>query len=175
MKKNVLQEEMNVLEELLQSINHIVTPFSFREELKSIMDPETRRRLSEKYPKCFLPVRMGNKDVPFLPICNRNGATDRDMIAFSMKLANRLLGREDVDRGMLEVTMKKLNRLNTSYSKEIATPADIAAKKANVTKAMILLKQSLDSIRGGEAGVGADSEPDADFVDVLPRRPISVP
>ena len=176
MKKNVLQEEMKVLEELLQTINHIVTPFSFRDELKSIMDPTTRRRMCEKHPKCFLPVRMGNKDIPFLPICNRNGATDKDMIAFSMKLANRLLGRENVDRGMLEITLKKLNRLNTSYSKDIPTPADVAARKANVTKAMVVLRRQLDSIRGNNPGIGSDTEPEADFVDVIPRRrPISVP
>jgi hypothetical protein len=176
MKKNILQEEMQVLEELLQSINHIVTPFSFRDELKSIIDPTTRRRLSEKYPRCFLPVRMGNKDIPFLPICNRNGATDKDMIAFSMKLANRLLGREDVDRGMLEITMKKLNRLNTTYSKEIPTPPGPAAKKANVTKAMLMLRRDLDLLRGNNPGIGSDAEPEADFIDMVPkRRQISLP
>lgn len=170
-----LNEAFQKLEELLQTVNHIVTPFSFRDELKSVMDPTTRKRMCEKHPKCFLPVRMGNKDIPFLPICNRNGATDKDMIAFSMKLANRLLGREEVDRGMLEITLKKLHRLNTTYSKEIPTPADAAAQKALATKAMILLKHHLDKIRGGEPGIGSDSEPDADFIDVISKRPVSLP
>lgn len=170
-----INEAFQKLDELLQTVNHIVTPFSFRDELESVMDPETRKRLYEKNPRCFLPIRMGNKDIPFLPICNRNGATDKDMIAFSMKLANKLLGRENVDRGMLEITLKKLNRLNTTYSKEIPTPANMAAQKALATKAMILLKQNLDQIRNGNPGVGSDSEPDADFIDVIPRRTVSVP
>lgn len=148
MKKQLFQEEFSVLDELLQSVNSIVTPVSFRDELLAVMEPNTRKRLYEKNPRCFLPVRMGNKDVPFLPICNRNGGTDKEMIAFSMKLANRLLGREDVDRGMLEITMKKLNRLNSTYAKNIPTPAGPAAQKALVTKAMITLKKNLDSIRG---------------------------
>jgi len=70
------------------------------------------------------------------------------MIAFSLKLANRLLDREDVDRGMLEIVIKKLNRMNSTYSKDIPTPPDMAARKANVTKAMILLKKQLNTLRG---------------------------
>jgi hypothetical protein len=149
MKKNNLNEQFQHLDEILQSVNDIITPFSFQDELRSVMDKETRKRLSEKYPKCFMPVRMGNKDNYVLPVCNRNGATDRNMIAFSMKLANRMLDREDVDRGMLEVTMKKLKRLHSTYSKSVPTPADRAAQKANVTKSFKKMKQYLDDIRKG--------------------------
>lgn len=150
MKKKVFKEDFQRLEEFIQKINNIITPFSFRDELKSVMDKETRIRMSEKYPKCYLPVRMGNKDIPFLPLCNRNGATDKNMISFSMKLANRLLGREDVDRGMLEITLKKLSRMNNTYSKDIPTPPGPASQKANVTKSLILLKKNLDKIKNGE-------------------------
>lgn len=161
--KNNLNEEFKVLEEFIQKVNSIVTPFSFRDELKAVMDKETRRRLSERYPKCFLPVNMGNKDIPFLPICNRSGASDKNMIAFSMKLANRLLGRDDVDRGMLEITIKKLSRLNSIYSKDIPTPPDMAARKANVTKAMMVLKRELDRIKT------SNDEP------IPPKAPIALP
>lgn len=146
MKKKTLAEQYQHLDELLQGVNDIMTPFSFRDELKAVMDPMTRKNLSEKYPRCFMPVRMGNQDAFILPVCNRNGATDKNMIAFSMKLANRLLDREDIDRGMLEVTIKKLNRLNSTYSKTIPTPADRAAQKANITKSFSKMKQYLDAI-----------------------------
>jgi len=148
MKKKVFTEDFQRLEEFIQKVNDIITPFSFRDELKAVMDKETRKRMSEKYPKCFMPVNMNNKDNFVLPICNRNGSTDKNMIAFSMKLANRLLDRKDVDRGMLEVTIKKLSRMNNTYSKDIPTPPGPAAKKANVTKALNILKKNLDSIRG---------------------------
>lgn len=147
MKKKILNE-VNKLTEFIQKVNDIVSPISFRDELRAVMDRNTRKHLCEKHPKCWLPVNISNSSVPFLPICNRNGATDRRMIAFSMKLANRLLGREDVDRGTLEITIKKLNRLNNTYSKDIPTPPGSVAKKANITKAMIILKRQLDSIKG---------------------------
>jgi len=148
MKKKVFTEDFQKLEEFIQKVNDIITPFSFRDELKAVMNKETRKRMCEKYPKCFLPVRIGNKDAFIMPVCNRNGATDKNMIAFSLKLANRLLDREDVDRGMLEIVIKKLNRMNSTYSKDIPTPPDMAARKANVTKAMILLKKQLNTLRG---------------------------
>lgn len=96
-----------------------------------------------------MPIRMGNQDAFILPVCNRNGATDKNMIAFSMRLANRMLDREDVDRGMLEITMKKLHRLHSTYSKTVPTPADRAAQKANITKSFKKMKQYLDTINKG--------------------------
>lgn len=165
MKKKVFTEDFQKLEEFIQKVNNIITPFSFRQELKAVMNKNTRKRMCEKYPKCFMPVRIGNKEAFIMPVCNRNGATDKNMIAFSMKLANRLLDREDVDRGMLEITIKKLQRMNSTYSKDIPTPPGMAAQKANVTKAMILLKKQLNSIRGT----------DVEGSPVVQRPPISLP
>jgi hypothetical protein len=165
MKKKIFTEDFQNLSEFIQKINNIITPFSFRDELKAVMNKETRKHLSEKYPKCFLPVRIGNKDAFIIPICNRNGATDKNMISFSIKLANKLLDREDVDRGMLEIVIKKLNRMYNTYSKDIPTPPDMAARKANVTKAMILLKKQLNALRSTDK----DGEP------VVQRAPIAVP
>lgn len=165
MKQKVFTEDFQKLEEFIQKVSDIITPFSFRDELKAVMNKDTRKRMCEKFPKCFMPVRMGNRENFILPVCNRNGATDKNMIAFSMKLANRLLDREDVDRGMLEITIKKLNRMNSSYSKDIPTPPDVAARKANVTKAMIVLKKQLNALRGT----------DVEGSPVVQRPPVAVP
>ena len=165
MKKKPILTEINKLQEFIQKVSDIVSPISFRDELRAVMDPQIRKSLCEKHPKCFLPVRMGNKDAFIMPVCNRNGATDKNMIAFSMKLANRLLDREDVDRGMLEITIKKLNRMYNTYSKDIPTPPNVAAQKANITKAMIVLKKQLNALRATDA----EGEP------VVQRPPISVP
>lgn len=150
MKKTNLKEEFKVLEEFIQKVNDIVSPISFRDELRAVMDKDVRKNLCEKYPKCWIPVRIGNSDHMIMPICNRNGATDKNMIAFSLKLANRLAGREDVDRGMLEVSIRKLERLNNKYSQDIPKPYDMAAKKANVTKALVKMKNYLDQIKGND-------------------------
>lgn len=147
MKNKIYLKEFNSLQELIQKINHIMTPLTFRDELKSILNKDTIKNLSEKYPKCFFPINMGNGAMN-LPICNRNGSTDKRMIAFSLKAANRLMKRDDVDRGMLEVTIKKLERLNTTYSKDVPTPANKAAIKANLTKSFIKMKKYLDDIKG---------------------------
>jgi len=165
MSRKEILNEMDKLQEFIQKVSDIISPISFRDELRAVMDKQTRKNLSERHPKCFLPVRMGNRDAFIMPICNRNGATDKNMIAFSMKLANRLLDREDVDRGMLEITIKKLKRMHNTYSKDIPTPPGMAARKANVTKAMILLKKNLNALRG------TDKEGEL----VSQSRPISVP
>lgn len=146
MKKEYLKEFKN-LQELIQKINHIMTPLTFRDELKSVLDPTTVKNLSEKYPKCYFPINMGNSQM-VLPICNRNGSTDKRMITFALKAANRMMKRDDVDRGMLEVTIKKLERLNSTYSKDIPKPANKAAIKANLTKSFIKMRQYLDTIKG---------------------------
>jgi hypothetical protein len=147
MKKERLNEDFKQLDEFIQKINDIMTPFSFRDELRAVMDKNTRKNLYEKNPRCFMPVRIGNKDIPFLPICNRNGATDKEMIAFSMKLANRLNGREDVNRGMLEITMKKLQNLHNRYSKEIPKPIETSVQKSNITKSFNRMKEYMDKIK----------------------------
>lgn len=165
MKEKIFLNEFEKIQEFIQKVSDIVSPISFRDELKRVIDPNVRKHLCEKYPKCFLPVRIGNRDAFIMPICNRNGATDKNMIAFSLKLANRLLDREDVDRGMLQITIKRLNRMFNTYSKDIPTPPGAAAKKANVTKAMILLKKNLNALRG------TDKEGEI----VINKRPISLP
>jgi hypothetical protein len=143
-----INESFQILDELLQKVNDIVYPFSYRDELKAIMDKQTRHNLFEKYPRCFLPINIGNKDAFILPICNRAGATDRNMIAFSKKFANRLLDRPDVNRGMLEITMKKLDRMDNKYSKEPVRPADMAARKGNSTKSLNKIKDYIHNLKG---------------------------
>ena len=55
--------------------------------------------------------------------------------------------------------------MNSSYSKDIPTPPDVAARKANVTKAMIVLKKQLNSLRGT----------DVEGSPVVQRPPVAVP
>lgn len=118
MKKNKVEDTFKELDKYLHEINSIVGPFSYRSDLEAVMDKNTRHNLYEKNPRCFMPIRLGNKDIPFLPICNRNGATDKNMVAFSLKLANKLLDREDVDRGLLTITIKKLEDLSSNDDSE---------------------------------------------------------
>lgn len=165
MKKEIFTEDFETLNEFIQKVSDIVSPMSFRDELRAVMNKDSRKQLYEKYPKCWMPIRLGNTDHMILPVCNRSGATSKEMIAFSMKLANKLAGREDVDRGMLEITLKKLKRMHNTYSRDIPSPPNRVAQRANITKAMTVLKRQLNSIRG------EDKEGE-----IVPQRvPISVP
>jgi len=144
MGKDILKEEFHRLEEFIQKINHIVTPISFRDELKSIMDRERRKALCEKYPKCWIPINVGGSLIPFLPICNRNGMTDPRMIDFSLKLAKRLNNRENIDHEMLEFAIDKLEKLHLKCSQKTPKTDHVTSKKDKISKASNTLNRSLE-------------------------------
>lgn len=148
MKKDTLfKEEFHRLEECVQKLNHIITPISFRDELKSIMDRETRELLYEKYPKCWIPLSVGGSLIPFLPICNRNGMTDSRMIDFSLKLAKRLNGRENIDPAMLKFTIYKLMKLKLKFGQRISKIDHVTDQKNKGEKALSILDKTLENIR----------------------------
>lgn len=113
-----LKESFNLLQEYLDDVEELINPLSYRDELKALMDPETRKEMCEKHPHCFLPVNIGNKDAFIMPVCNRKGAYDKNMIAFSKKFANRMLGNPEVNRGMLEISIRKMEDLEKDPNQE---------------------------------------------------------
>lgn len=144
--QKILEESFKKLEEQIQKISDIVSPISFRDELTAIMDRNARKHLCEKHPKCWMPINIGSKEIPFLPICSRSGAADKRMIAFSMKLCRKLNSREYINQGMLEITLKKLERLHSKYSKDPVKPYKMAAQKGNVSKSLKILKRNIQDI-----------------------------
>lgn len=148
MKKQTLDESFQRLEEYIQKINSIISPISFRDELTAVMDKTSRQRLCEKYPKCWLPLTVGARDIPFLPICSRSGMVDSRMVQFSLKLCRRLNGKENIDQEKLANAMGRLERLHSKYSRDPVKPAGMAYQKGRVTKGLNILKRNLDSIKG---------------------------
>jgi hypothetical protein len=149
MKKGVFQEDFKLLDELIHKIGNIISPVdNYNDEIKMVMTPETRKRIFDKNPKCFFPVRMGNKDAFILPVCNRKGMTDQNMIALSIKMANKLLDRENVDRGMLEITIRRLERLHNKYSKDEVKPSGRAGLKGHLTRRLRNLNDYLHNLEG---------------------------
>jgi len=137
-KKNSLNEQLQLLEELVRKVYSLINPIPFSYDLQWLMRQDEKNALFEKNPKCFLRLRrMGSSglyDIPFFPVCNRSGMIDPQMIALSLKMVDKLAGNDRIDQDALIVTATKLKALQSKYSKEIPKPTEMASKKSAVTK-----------------------------------------
>jgi hypothetical protein len=88
-------------------------------------------------------MNIGQKSMVF-PVCNRSGMEDPDIIAISLKVANKLAGRSDINTNELVVILKKLKMLQTKFSKDIPKPSDMAARKGMSTKELNQIKSLLN-------------------------------
>jgi len=137
-KKENLNENIQLLEELVRKAYELISPIPFDYELKWLMKQDHRNALFEKNPKCFLKLkRMGRSDlyeVPFFPVCNRAGMIDPQMIDLSLKMVDQVAGNDRVDQDSLVVVAQKLKALKSKFSKELPRTNEMGAKKAQVTK-----------------------------------------
>lgn len=122
------------IEELIRKVTSIVSPGLYDETLNVIMNKETRKRLYDDHPKCFIPMTYGDKNPLLLPICNRQGLEDLKMIRFSMKLMDRMKKHfNDIDQDNIDSIIIKLKRLESKFLKEIPKSTRMAALKAKST------------------------------------------
>ena len=142
MKK--LYEEFFHLEELLRTADSLINPMTVDQRLAWLMDKNVRGKLFEEYPKCFLKLNMGAKHM-VLPVCNRSGMHDPQIIDISIKMANKIAGKPDIDTEELKVTLHKLEFLKNKYSKAIPKPSNAAGQKGNVTKNLNQISRLLKS------------------------------
>lgn len=133
-KKDKLNEQLQLLEELVRRAYQLINPVPFSYDLKWLMKQNERNALFEKRPKCFLKIKHMGREIPILPVCNRSGIIDKEMIDLSLKMVDRLAGNDRVDQDALIVTATKLKALKSKYSKEIPKPSDMAGRKAHVTR-----------------------------------------
>jgi len=142
------KKDFTKLTELLRKVNDVLSPYTYKDTLAALQRKDLRDRLYGKFPKCFLVIK-GNPEVNnyFFSICNRLGMIDPKIISFSMKYAERLLQEPGIDAGQVEVILAKLKRLHSKYSKEVPKPANVAAKKAIISKMVDKFKNYLDDVR----------------------------
>ena len=151
MGKDTIKEDLEILRELIRTAyNHLdpVDKFSFLYH-KKIM-----QKLYGKHPKCFLNLKradggpMGQPVMPYvLPVCNRSGIYDPDVIRVSMKMVKRLMDQEGAGRfdiNDLQVTLDKLDRYHNRYAKEIPKPHNMAGRKANMSRMFNNIGKHLD-------------------------------
>lgn len=141
-----LNEQFEQLDELIRKVNSLIAPYDVHDELKWLLKKDIRKKMFEEFPKCFLSLRSRGRELPFLPICNRQGMEDPQIIAFSMKLAHRLKNKPDVDQDHLDVVLVKLQRLHNKFDKEVPKPGDVAAKKGLITRLFKNIKGYLDQV-----------------------------
>lgn len=133
-KKENINENIQLLEELVRKAYELISPIPFDYDLKWLMKQDHRNALFERNPKCFLMLKRMGRDVPFFPVCNRAGAMCPKMIDISLKMIDKLSGNDQIDQNALVVTAQRLQALKSKFSKEIPKTNEMAAKKAQVTK-----------------------------------------
>jgi len=136
------------LEELIRTAsNHLLTK---EEKIGYIMNPELKQRLYGKFPECFISLKRMGRDTSayLLPLCNRAGIIDPEVIKISYAAVGKLLsdssGMYDVND--LQGILDKLDRLKARYNKEVPKPPQQAARKAIVTRMFNNIKTHLKTV-----------------------------
>ena len=136
---NKLNEAYEVLEELLRQVNSLISPITHHQDLERLT-PDFMTQDSSKNPSCYLKLAIGAKHTLF-PLCSMNGIHSPEMINFSLKLADKLNQRDDVDRDKLNVIIKKLNIMKQKLSQPVPKPGFAGYLKGLATGK---LKKELD-------------------------------
>ena len=139
------------LEELIRTAsNHLLTK---EERVGYIMDDRLKQRLYGKFPECFISLKRMGRDTSayLLPLCNRAGIVDPEVIKISYAAVGKLLsdtnGMYDVND--LQQILDKLDRMKSRYSKAVPKPPQAAARKAVVTRMFRNIKNHLDAVTVG--------------------------
>lgn len=142
-----IEEQLQVLDELLRKAYSLISPLDAHSDLKWYLKRDMRKSQMEKFPKCFIVIKnkMG-RDIPF-PICNVMGMTDPRMISFSLKLANALKDKPDIEADRLSRCICSLRRLYARFNKDVPTPAPEAARKATTTKSFNAIAKYLQGLK----------------------------
>lgn len=141
--KKTINENLEILQELIRKVDSLISPMTVDSKLKWLMSKDVKNKLFETHPKCFLTMNIGQKSMVF-PVCNRSGMEDPDIIAISLKVANKLAGRSNINNEELVVILKKLEMLQRKFSKDIPKPSDMAVRKGMSTKEINQIKSILN-------------------------------
>jgi hypothetical protein len=105
------EKYMDQIYELLESIGQSVEPDSTIDDLLWLRDRKLRDALYGKHPKCFMGfkgMQSKNREIPFFPICNRDGAYDPRVVGLSIKLANKMKEYGRFNNKHLDLILVKL-------------------------------------------------------------------
>ncbi len=101
------------------------------------------QRLQGERPKCFMKLTrkdggpMGQPLAPYhVPVCNRAGFEDPDIISLSIKFVQKLMSDkvDAYDINDLKGLLGRLQHKRNVFSKDIPHPPNMAGRKANMTR-----------------------------------------
>lgn len=134
------KKDLKILEELIRTAYKQLDPV---DKYSYLYHKNMVRTLMGDKPKCFIKLkrkdggRMGQPlDDYVLPVCNRAGFEDPDIIKLSIKAVRRLMDDETgrFDTNQLQSTLSRLQHKMDVYSKDVPKPAKMAGHKANMTR-----------------------------------------
>jgi len=151
MSKEKNKQGTQHLEELIRTVSdHLLTK---EEKIGYIMNPELKQRLYGKFPKCFISLKKMGRDTSayLLPLCNRAGIIDPEVIQISYTAVGKLLSDSSgmYDINDLQTILDKLDRLKARYKKTVPKPPQQAGRKAVVTRMFKNIKTHLKNIEVG--------------------------
>jgi hypothetical protein len=103
------------VQKLLEEVNDIID-IGRHQKLVSNLNKEEMFKYYQLYPSCFLRLN----DNFLFPLCNSDNQKCPRMISFSLKMAYKLVGRENINQRHLYIIIKKLVKLQDKY--EILIP-----------------------------------------------------
>lgn len=144
-KYKMADKELHKLEELIRmASNHLLTK---EDKIGYLTNPELKNRLYGKFPECFISLKRMGRDTSayLLPLCNRAGIIDPEVIGISYKAVGKLLSDQTgtYDINDLQTILSKLDRLKARYNKDAAKPYAQAGRKAVVTRMFNNIKKHL--------------------------------
>jgi len=135
------KKEFEMLDELIRTAYQNLDPV---DKYSYLYHKNMVKALQGEKPDCFLALRrnsdggrMGQSLDPYMiPICNRAGFEDPDIINLSLKMVKRLM---DDDTGQFDINdlksaLTRLQHRHDIFSKPVPKPPNMAGHKANTTR-----------------------------------------
>jgi len=137
-------KELDILHETVSKLHSLISPMTYNDTLKDLRTKPAGEVFKGDFKKCIVPWKIGQK-VLHLPICNRYGAHDPQMINLSKKMVNKYKSVDPQSSEGGEIVITKLDGLFKRYMKDSPISHRQAAKNGEVTK---FRKKILANIKG---------------------------
>jgi len=128
-------KELVKLTELIRNAHSLIYPIGYEDTLKDLMVKPATQVFKGDYTKCVIPWKLGAQMIQ-LPVCNRYGMVDPQMIKLSIATVKKLATHNEFENSGGNVILGKLDRIAKRFIKTIPNPPSTSAKNGAVTRYM---------------------------------------
>ena len=132
------------LQELIRKLTSLISPVTYEDTLQDLMTQSPQDVFKGDFKKCVIPWKVGSQ-LLHIPVCNRFGMVDPQIINFSKKMVNRFKSVSPQYSETSQIVITKLDNLYNRFNKDIPKPQDRAAQHAQMTK---FTNRVLQNIKG---------------------------